>query len=292
LFAARYTPSLLRIALATYSRLPGLSRGDRLLLAELLRLGADASAVVWDDPTVRWNDFDCVVIRSCWDYHLRLDEFLAWVGRFEGHGPALWNPASLVRVNAHKSYLRRFESEGIPIAPTVWVEAVSLGEILAERGWAEAVVKPAVSASATGTWRVSRDGAGSTEVVERFGGMAQGQDLLVQRFLPEIVSRGEWAFIFIDGEYSHAVLKVPAAGDFRVQAELGGRAVSEPVPATLTEQAEAIARLVPRPWLYARVDGVEVEGRLVLMEVELIEPELFLELHPEASARMARALLR
>jgi glutathione synthase/RimK-type ligase-like ATP-grasp enzyme len=295
LVAARYTAALLKIALVTYSGLPGLSAGDRLLQGELQRQGVEVVAPLWDDPAIRWSEFDSVVIRSCWDYHLRLAEFLAWVERLETQRVALWNPASLIRMNAHKAYLRAFESAGIPVVPTAWVEArsrKSLGEILGEREWTEAVVKPAVSASATGTWRVSWEGARSTEVAERFGSMARAGDLLVQRFLPEIASIGEWSFVFLAGEFSHAVLKAPAPGDFRVQAELGGRAVAQEPSASLIAQAKAVARVVPEPWLYARVDGVEVGGRLLLMEVELIEPELFLEFHPEAAARMARGLLR
>jgi glutathione synthase/RimK-type ligase-like ATP-grasp enzyme len=275
----------LKVALVTHRRLPGLTPGDRLFQAELQGRRVLASVAVWDEASLHWADFDRVVIRSCWDYHYRLQEFLDWVGRLEEAGVPLWNPPSLVRVNAHKSYLRIFESAGLPVVPTAWVEAGSsfdLRRLLEERGWSEAVVKPAVSASSRGARRVSLPNVGS-EVAT--------WDLLVQPFLPEVSARGEWSFVFFAGVFSHAVLKVPAAGDFRVQTELGGRALVERPSVDLVAQAEAVARLVPQPWLYARVDGIEVEGRLMLMEVELIEPDLFLESDPEAPARFAAALL-
>ena len=285
----------LGVALATCAALPQLTEDDRLLQDELRRAGAEAVAAVWDDPAVDWSGFDRVVVRSCWDYHLRLPEFLSWVDSIEAQGVALWNPGRLLRANAHKSYLRELAALGFALVPTAWLSRgspVALADLLDERGWSDVVVKPAVSASAFRTWRVSRGEAESAETRRAFAELIAAGDLLVQRFAPEIVRPGEWSFVFLGERYSHAVLKRPAAGDFRVQHEFGGRIADEAPSAALRAQAQRLADWIPRPWLYARIDVVEIAGTLHVMEVELIEPALFLDCDPAAPRRFADAVLR
>ena len=279
------------IGLATCARVPDLTADDHLLLDELRRRGVDTRAVIWDDPSVPWATFESVMIRSCWDYYLRPGEFLAWMTSVERTGVPLWNPAGLVRWNYHKGYLQDLERSGVPIFPTVFLERgarVSIVSLFDERGWTEAVIKPALSASAYRTSRVSLlGGASAQEALEAL--LADG-DVLVQRFLPEIASLGEWSLLFFAGSFSHALLKRPGSGDFRVQVELGGSAVRQEPPAALLEQAQAIARRIPEPWLYARLDGVDLGGVFTLMELELIEPFLFLADDPLAPIRLADAL--
>jgi hypothetical protein len=241
---------------------------------------------------VRWGDFDRLVLRSCWDYHKRPDEFLAWLALLEAQGAPLWNPPRLVRANAHKSYLRALESAGVPVLPTAWLPrgaAADLRALLEERGWPEAVVKPAVSASAYGTWRtgVSR----ASEDQRALDDLLSRADVLVQPLAPEVARDGEWSLVFFGGSYSHAVLKRPGAGDFRVQSELGGTETTlEPAPSLLA-QARAVASKIDGPWLYARVDGIDRAGVFTLFELELIEPFLYLGRHPQAAARFAEAIL-
>jgi glutathione synthase/RimK-type ligase-like ATP-grasp enzyme len=280
----------LKIALATGAAWAGLTPDDRLLADELARRGAGTTAAVWDAPDVRWDAFDAIVIRSCWDYHLRPQAFLDWASSLDAGETSLWNPARLVRTNAHKSYLRGLEAAGVPLLPTAWLERGArpdLGRLLADRGWTRAVVKPAVSASAHRTALVERDAA--PHAVDAL--LAAG-DVLVQEFAPELTRAGEWSFVFLDGRYSHAVLKRPAAGDYRVQVEWGGSEQPQTAAPALVAQAERIVAHVEGPWLYARVDGIERAGRLVLMELELIEPQLFLGAHTGAAARLAEAVLR
>jgi glutathione synthase/RimK-type ligase-like ATP-grasp enzyme len=286
---------MMRVALATCASVPDLTEDDRLLLDELSRRGVTAGPVVWNDAGVRWSTFDRIVIRSCWDYHLRLSEFLAWLDRVEAEGVPLWNPAPLVRFNAHKSYLKELKAAGLPVVPTAWLErgsTLDLGRLLQERGWSEAVVKPAVSASAFRTWRVSAQDAGSGDANRAFRELIAESDVLVQPFLREIAQEGEWSFVFLGGEFSHAVLKRPAAGDFRVQAEYGGSVLTEPPPSSAISEAKAVALYFQGPWAYARIDAVLAEGALTLMEVELIEPYLFLGSDPRAAVRLADAVLR
>lgn len=283
---------LSRIAFATYPGRPDLADDDRLAAEEIARRGSRVEPAVWDDPSVDWSGFDRIVLRSCWDYHLRLPEFLGWLGSLERAGAPVWNPPAVVRGNADKGYLVELAAAGVPVVPTVRVDrgtAADLAAILDERGWTEAVVKPAVSASAFLTRRIRREE--TAEAQGDFDHLLTLSAALVQPFLPEIRSRGEWSLLFFAGELSHAVLKRPGAGDFRVQTELGGNALAQKPSPALVAQARRVLERIPGPWLYARVDGVEVDGTFLLMELELIEPSLFLACDPEAPARFASAVL-
>ena len=282
----------MKIAFVTHSGLPGLSADDLLAVEELRRRGAEVEPAVWDDPGVRWSAYQRVVIRSCWDYHLRPEAFLGWLDEMERRRAPLWNPASVVRGNVDKAYLADLAAAGLPVVPTVRLEkgeAADLAGLLDERGWTEAVVKPSVSASAFRTLRVGRGEAGASQ--EKLTALLASSSALVQPFLPEVQTGGEWSLIFLGGEYSHAVLKKPKAGDFRVQQELGGSVDSAVPSPELVVQARRVLETIPEPWLYARVDGVEIGGAFTLMELELIEPSLFLVADERAPARFAEAIL-
>jgi len=282
-----------RVAFVTYAELPLLYDDDRLA-ADLLRgRGVEVEAVLWDSAEVRWEEFDAVVLRSCWEYHLRTEEFLEWVALVEQRHVALWNPPGVVRENADKRYLARLAAEGFQVAPIVWLERgddVDLAAILEERGWTQAVIKPVVSMSAYRTWVTTPSRAATDDAEVR--GMLAGGAVMVQRFVPEVQTRGEWSFVFFMKEFSHAVLKTPKPGDFRVQRDFGGRHASAEPSRRLVEQAQKIVRGVKEPLLYARVDGVEVDGELVLMELELIDPVLFFGLAPGADRRFADSILK
>jgi glutathione synthase/RimK-type ligase-like ATP-grasp enzyme len=284
-----------RIALVTYSGLPSLSADDRLVLAPLAQRGIRAEAVAWDDPAAAWDAYDALVVRSTWNYHLAPDAFRSWIGRVESLGLPVWNPPPVLRWNSAKTYLRELESRGVETVPTCWVagEVVpTLAEVLAGASWSEAVVKPAISASAYETWRVEA-GRLTAEDEARFRLLASRPGgAMVQRFVPELARDGEWSVMFLDGEYSHAVLKRPRAGDFRVQREHGGSAEGSAPPAHILATAAAITQRIPGPWLYARVDGVEIDGQFVLVELELLEPSLFLGAESSAAERFAEAICR
>ena len=192
------------------------------------------------------------------------------------------NRPRLLRWNADKRYLRQLEAAGASIPATVWIEdreEVSVHEILASRGWESAVVKPTVSASARNLRRIFKD-----EPVVRLKGPA-----MVQQFVPEILG-GEWSLVFIGGKHSHSVIKRPTPGDFRVQWQFGGDAViAEPAKETVAAVTKFLASLPDQP-LYARVDGIECKSGFVLMEVELIEPVLFLGIG-NASDRFAERIV-
>jgi hypothetical protein len=266
-----------RIAFATRRGLSALTDDDRLALDYLNARGLRAESKVWDDASVDWKEFDCVIIRSCWDYHLRPIEFLCWISSLERERVSLWNSPSVIRWNLDKSYLRDLEQDGITIAPTAWIEksgTVNLSDVLETHDWAKAVVKPTISATAFQTFVTSpatarKDQALLDNILLRSGAM-------VQQFVEQISTQGEWSFIFFNKEYSHAVLKRAKGGEFRVQQDFGGYLASGVLPSdALIEQAQTIVDCVEEPLLYARVDGVEQDRAFVLMELELIEPYLF-----------------
>ncbi|PYP05101.1 MAG: hypothetical protein DMD57_04710 [Gemmatimonadetes bacterium] len=188
-------------------------------------------------------------------------------------------------------YLRDLAARGVPIVPTRWLargRRVDLARLLRDERWSDVVVKPAVSASATDTWRTSAATAGVDQ--SRLEELLRAGDVMVQPFIDEVRDPGEWSIIFLGGRFSHAVRKRPAAADYRVQWEFGGTAAPMAPPARLVADAAAVMAALPGHPLYARVDGVERDGRLMLMELELIEPHLFLGWDADATGRLARVL--
>lgn len=282
-----------RIAFVTCERLPNLNPDDRRVADVLQRFGFDVTAAVWTDPAVDWQRFASIVIRAAWDYHLDNDRYVAWLRQCEAEKVKLWNPVAAVLANVDKRYLGNFAEAGVEIVPIEYVERghrQSLAALLERRNWTHAVVKPAVSASAYGTWRTSLTTVAADQ--RRFDEEVMQRSLLVQTFAEEIVTTGEWSIVFFEGDYSHAVLKKPASGDFRVQEELGGHGEPRDPSHAIVEQARRVLSHVAGPLLYARVDGIERDGRFVLMELEINEPFLYVGSSIGAAERFAEAIVR
>lgn len=272
-----------RVALVTCARLPDLSPDDHPLRDALRLRGAEVDAVLWDDAAVEWDSYDAAVVRSTWDYHKRTHEFRAWLDARERDGTRLWNPAPLLRANIHKSYLRALSDEGVRTIPTVMLgDSSGVRAVMEQHGWDRAVVKPATSATAFRTHVVTTENVDALEPLH---------DLLVQPFVDEIVTDGEWSFVFLSGAFSHAVVKRPRPGDFRVQSDWGGSSTLVAASDALISQAASVLQAIHDPWLYARVDGVIRDGTLYLMELEMTEPTLFLRLHPPAAEHLADAII-
>jgi glutathione synthase/RimK-type ligase-like ATP-grasp enzyme len=229
-----------KVALATYAELPDLIEGDQLAVEALERHDIAVQAAVWDDRNIDWTQYSAVVIRSCWDYHQRAEEFLGWLEWLEGLAVPLWNPVEVVRWNMNKTYLRDLQESGVEVLPSVWLPQYAefnLVEFMKERDWPRVVVKPVISAAADHTHLIAVDQVSEKQAEIDF--LLQRGGLIVQQFAEEIESQGEWSFMFYGGQYSHAVLKRPTAGDFRVQPHLGGtHAVASPEVA-LIDQARA-----------------------------------------------------
>ncbi|MGD0257733.1 MAG: hypothetical protein ABSB90_07645 [Thermoplasmata archaeon] len=275
----------MKVALVTHAGLPDLADDDRLLPPELERLGVHARPAVWSDPRVVWNEFDAAVLRSTWDYHLRRAEFLDWVDEV-ARATRLWNPAPVVRWNSHKSYLRDLQRRGVAIVPTVWSDgSKSLAELFEEHRWSRAVFKPAVSAAAHRTHLATRDSLAVSEPLYRQ--LCAEHEVLVQPYLSSVETPGEHSLIFVDHEFSHAVDRRAALSPEH------GPAGGQPVASTEEERAfgSSVLRALDTPTLYARADLARTEeGALCLMELELVEPSLFLASSAEAPRRLARAI--
>lgn len=288
----------MRTALATSEAFPKLTADDQSLLQPLRKRGFHPEPAIWSDPTCDWSAYDLVVIRSCWDYHLRTAEFLQWIEALEARGTQVLNPPAMIRWNADKYYLRELETKGIRIVPTLWCEPgphVTIGDELRKAGWDKAVIKPRISATAHRTEVVR---TGQAETAQRlFEELRNGPGVMVQKFMDSIVTLGEWSLMFFAGKFSHAVLKTPKAGDFRVQHDFGGSERSAIPHAFVLDAATRTLQALDSTPFYARVDGVEVDGvkndgQFLLMELELIEPALFLQSSPGAADRFVNAIAR
>lgn len=269
-----------------------MSEDDALAARALAGRGVRVEPAVWDAADVDWTAYDAVVLRSCWDYHERPAQFRDWIDRIERDGARLWNPAPLVRWNTSKTYLLELEKQGVMIPPTAVVPRAgtqSLSAIMAERRWACAVIKPAVSADGHRTWTATSPVLQADDA--QFAESNRRSPLLVQEYVEAIEKDGEYSLMFIAGRYTHAALKRPRPGDFRVQSRFGGTAERAEPPASIVADATRVAGLVPEPWLYARVDGCVIDGRLVLMELEMTEPSLFFGLDASAPVAFADALI-
>lgn len=268
-------------------------REDALLSAALAARGVRTTRVDWSDLGVDWSSFDAGIFRTTWDYFERIEEFRVWLAQVEGRLPLL-NTSSIVRWNLDKHYLLELERHGVQIVPTFVAHRGThavLSDLLTTFGWAEGIAKPAISGAARHTWRAR---AGDTTTDARFDALLFEEDMLVQPFVPSVLERGEVSVMVFGGRATHAVQKVPKRGDFRVQDDHGGSVhpyVATDAERAFAERAVAIAtELVGAP-VYARVDIVEVDGSPALMELELIEPELFMREAPSSAEVFAEAVI-
>lgn len=282
----------MRVMLASCRDLPAHEHDDLPLVAALRAAGASCETAAWDDPEAAWSRADACLIRTTWDWQERPLAFLAWVDRV-GAATRLFNPPELVRWNLDKRYLRQLESEGVPVVPTRWLEAgdaKSLDRELDALGCPRAFLKPVFGANALGTLRFDDDAAGRARARAHLA--ARREPFLLQPYLETVESRGEVSVIFVAGEITHAVRKIPRAGDYRVQDDWGATDRPESVSPELRAAATSAHALAPWPALYARADFLEApDGRLLLTELELVEPSLFFRHAPEAAAVLARALI-
>ncbi len=252
----------------------------------LRRRGLTVDPLAWTEAG-NLEGYDLVLPLVAWGYHLRYREWLDFLDRAERDGLPLANPAALLRWNSDKVYLAELGKKGIPSVPTIEVEALGDEDLrtAADRfGIAELIVKPPVSASATGTHRIrSGDDIPAAE---------RGTRMLVQPFLPSISSEGEYALILLDGQLSHTLVKRPKAGDFRVQPHLGGTTEQCEPPEGAVDLAMAALAAAPALATYARVDMIrDADGVLRIMELELVEPALWLDVVPHAEDAFAEAVI-
>lgn len=277
------------VALATSVDYPDLDDDGPALVAALDRRGVPTAICRWDDPEIDWQAYAAVVIRSTWDYTRRAEEFVAWARRV-----GTTNPPEMVAWNADKRYLADLASAGLPVVPTVYVEP---GRPLPALDLTDVVIKPTISAGARDTLRFADLGDPAAQaLLARIH--ATGRTAMVQPYLAAVDELGESALVHVDGAYSHTVRKNPllAGGDLD-----GGPIPDEIIDAVTArdpspeeqELADRVLAAIParlgRP-LYARVDLVPGDDGPVLLELELVEPSLYLQHGEGASERLAAAI--
>jgi glutathione synthase/RimK-type ligase-like ATP-grasp enzyme len=278
-----------RLAFATSADYPSIQPDDAHLATSLEHLGIQPIVCVWNDPDVDWSSFDAVLIRTIWDYFKHYAAFLDWLDRLDRLGVPTINDSALLRWNSDKRYLLELARRGVGIIPTRLADAHQLRNVLATMPAQQVVIKPTISG---GAWHTLRGTVGDAAFADAMKKLPGELAYLVQPFVPEIISEGEWSLLYFGGVFSHASIKRPASGDYRVQGEHGGSAEpAQPNPAILAAASRALAAVADSghgDHLYARVDGVVCADDFLIMEMELIEPYLHLQAHPPAAERLAR----
>jgi len=276
------------IAFATCLTFPELAKDDIPLAAALSAAGHHVSAAAWDDITIDWSRYDAVIIRSTWNYHMHPEAFLAWLRRLESYQLQVANPVDILEWNMDKQYLAGLRQLDIPIPSTLFLEddnPPNLDSIFQSTGWQRAVIKPCISATAYNTW-ITRPGT-TTKDTEKLSHLLKTGRYMIQAFMEEVETDGEYSLIFFGQQYSHAVKKTAKKGDFRVQEQYGGHSrPTRPGPSIIRQATAILDKAVPFTssprLLYARVDGVIHKGVFTLMELELVEPSLFINNNPLA----------
>lgn len=282
-----------RIAFLTMKNTNGFFTYDRLAMEPLARRGWMVEEIPWRDE-IDWNAFEMVVIRSPWDYQQDWRAFLDVLAKIDRSRAILQNRLSTVRWNIHKSYLRDLEARGVLIVPTLWgthLTPQSVEQAFAHFGSDQLVVKPTVGANAGDTYWVTRGRADENweQALQAFA----HREVMVQPFVESVVTTGEYSLFYFAGEYSHAILKTPKADDFRVQEEHGGKICAIDPDSKLVRTATCVMEALDEVPLYARVDLVRLPGDcLALIELELIEPSLYLSYDSEAPERFASSIDR
>ncbi len=239
-----------------------------------------------------WEEANAVLIRSPWDCAQHAEAFWRWLDRVE-RATRVVNPPSLVRWNAHKRYLLELESDGVRIVPSALVprgDAPDLDALMRERGWAEAVVKPAIGGSSRETVHTGR--IGTRDAKGHLRSLVAREDALVQVYLPGVLASGEVSCVYLGGRFSHAVRKRAAPGDWRVQSDFSGTVEPVHAPPGVRSLADAACAAAPPGAAFARVDILlGPDEAPYVLEHELIDPELFLGTKPGSADELAGLIL-
>jgi hypothetical protein len=254
-------------------------------------LGWQHETVPWRDSSIDWNAYDAVYICSPWDFPQHVDEFLQVLDSIERSSATLINPLPLVHWSLSKNYLRDIEQKGAAIVPSIWLDDIDVALI---PEWFDhfscdtLVIKPAIGGNAADTFVLQAPV--SNELANKLYGLFEQRSFLVQPFIENIQTEGEFSLFFFSSEYSHTIQKTPKSGDFRVQEEHGAEILSVTPAQDLVETARQVLALVKPQPVYVRADFVrDATGDYLLMELEMIEPALYLRTDDGAAARFAAA---
>jgi len=275
------------VVFATCEQQPLITADDQVLANALGEAGVEVRAIPWTeiDPFAV-IDAPPVLLRSTWDYHRKPALFRSWLDGFASSGRPMWNPPAIARANVDKIYLKDLEAAGIAIPTTRWIDRAgnaSIASVMREEHWDRAVLKPRIAATAYGTFLIN----GEPSLDDDSFAPARASGALLQEVVPEVVERGEVSLVYFEGRFSHGVLKRATAGEFRVQKDFGGAVTTITPSPAVRAFADRVAATVPSSALYARVDLVDTDRGPMLMELELIEPELYFLYVPVAARRLA-----
>lgn len=280
-----------RCAFLTMDSTEGWSIDADLGIAPLEARGWMVDQVPWRSPDIDWNVFDAVYIGTPWDYPQDVNRFIDVLERIDRSRAVLVNDLALVHWGLPKTYLRDLESRGADIVPSHWQTHLVKGDLVEffdRIAAATLIIKPIVSTNATDTFLLHRETAfrHETALLQTF----QNRPFVVQPFIANIKTDGEYSLFYFNNRFSHAIRKIPKAQDFRVQEEHGAEITAVTPDPVLVETADRVLALVTPMPVYARCDLLRgPDGRFLLMELELIEPSMYLRMHPEAPERFAVA---
>ncbi len=281
-----------RVAFLTLHDPSGFVIDDDLAIKPLAARGWQVETLPWDRKGIDWRRYQLVVIRSTWDYQHHAEKFLGVLETIEQSGVRLENGSEISRWNMRKTYLRELAAHGVEIVPTFWRERLGAGDLLPlfdELRSEEAVIKPVMSANAEGAWHLDRKR--TSELASEIETYFANRPLMLQPFERGIVEEGEYSMIYFNGVYSHSVLKVPKRGDFRVQEEYGSEIIPVTPEPALRAMGDAAIAAVGSKLLYARADFVRSGDSFRVMELELVEPGLYLRSDSGAPDRFADAIV-
>jgi glutathione synthase/RimK-type ligase-like ATP-grasp enzyme len=269
--------------------LPDAEAADHaLIVAAGAEHGLDFTLRNWDDATLPTQGFDAAIIKSCWDYTRRCDEFIAAIAAHEHTGLRVLNPSHIVAWNARKTYLQALGAAAIDTLYVDKLDARAVAQAFDAFDAAEIVIKPQIGAGAANTLRLARNAWSEADL--RDGPPAAA---MLQPFLASIGVEGERSLFWFGGEFSHAICKRPAPGGWRANQPRATRIFSDPAPSQARDVAEGARAAIPDGAFTVRIDLVRADaGDWRVIEIEAIEPYLFLAFAPEGARVFAKSLAR
>lgn len=274
-----------KVCFLSMDDMTGYVADDDLAIGPLAEHGISVETLSWRQTTREWSDFDLVIIRTTWDYQRHAEAFLDKLNEIAAVAD-IANSPEVARWSFNKIYLRELEQNGIPIVPTLWGETygrAAFAEWKERLATDELIVKPTVSATAEYTYRLR-------EFDDEISESLRDREIMVQPFVRAVVEEGEYSLFYFNGRLSHAIVKRPKTDDFRVQEEHGGIITEVLADDQMLTVASRVLGAIGEALLYARIDLIRFDDQLVVMEVELIEPALYLRMSDGSPERFAAAI--
>ncbi len=278
-----------RIAFITSEQDPLLISDDRLAIEPVMQLGLSVEPFVWDNGVAGIGEFDAIIFRSCWNYHRKFEKFVSWILQVKDLNVPTFNSIPVSLWNLHKKYLLDLANAGVAIPRTELILKDSHSEDLRTKLVAvkseQVIIKPAISLNGEDTYLCD------AQDIARIGRLTESllseRDVLIQEYIPEVQTFGEISLLFFNKKYSHSVRKTPAANEFRIHTEYGGSRMPFSPGQDLIDSAAKILDLVSESLLFARVDFIVSTRGPLLVELELVDPMLYLACDTAAAGRFA-----